>query len=96
MHDYKPESLLSIPAWLPVPIALTLSEPCTRSATFQLPIVCSPICILRLRQPVSSQFSLLATGPFSVGTLDRVSRRNLSCDLFFSDTVAGPNRLFQT
>lgn len=29
----KPESLLSIPAWLPVSIALTLSKPCTRSAS---------------------------------------------------------------
>jgi hypothetical protein len=42
-----------------------------------------------------SQLSLFATGPCSIGTLDRVSRRNLSCDLFLSDAVAGPNRLFQ-
>src|SRR5438067_3928552 len=41
------------------------------------------------------QLSLSATGPFSIGTLGLVSRRNRTCDLFLSDETAGSNRLFQ-
>ena len=50
---------------------------------------------LRSQQPMAFQLSLFATGPFSIGTLGLVSRRNRTCDLFLSDETAGSNRLFQ-